>query len=57
LLTTGAWTEEETNRLREAVKEANVKAGLEPLSSDTPWDEVVAIMGDTRSRTQCRKKW
>ena len=57
MLTAGPWTEEETIRLREAVIKANTDAGLEPLSSDTPWDAVVKLMDETRSRTQCRKKW
>lgn len=56
-LTAGPWTDEETVRLREAVIKANTDAGLESLSNDTPWDAVVKLMGETRSRTQCRKKW
>ncbi|EKC98622.1 nucleolus protein [Trichosporon asahii var. asahii CBS 8904] len=54
---TGAWSEEEVQKLIEAVKSANVAAGLDPLSGDTPWDVVVTNMGGTRTRTQCRKKW
>lgn len=54
---TGAWSEDEVQKLIEAVKAANVAAGLDPLSGDTPWDVVVTNMGGTRTRTQCRKKW
>lgn len=54
---TGPWTEEETLKLRDAVIKANTDAGLPALSSDTPWDAVVTLMDESRSRTQCRKKW
>lgn len=54
---TGPWTEEETEKLKDAVAKANEQMGLEALSADTPWDVVVGFMGSTRTRTQCRKKW
>jgi hypothetical protein len=53
----GWWTAEEEALLVKHIKEANTALGMDPLSSEAPWDIVRAKMGNVRSTTQCRKKW
>lgn len=53
----GPWTEAEETQLIQIIKAANTAIGVDPLSSEAPWDVVSTNMDHQRGPTQCRHKW
>ncbi|WWC96451.1 hypothetical protein V866_003319 [Kwoniella sp. B9012] len=54
----GEWTEEEEQKLLEAVKKMNRQTHRDEMDNENiPWVLVVKEMGGIRTVVQCRKKW
>jgi len=52
----GKWTQEEQEKLKQAVHELSVQQG-KSIDGDGFWSEVSEAMGGNRTRRQCRQKW
>jgi hypothetical protein len=58
-LLTGAWSAEESDRLKTSVLELGILFGksLEDTANGIQWSVIANKMNNTRSPAQCRIKW